>query len=48
MRLQTLLGELEAMKMNDSKDVSSYITRVQWRNSHGCKGYGENSSIIDR
>jgi len=29
MRLQTLRGELEAMKMKDSEDVSSYITRVQ-------------------
>jgi len=29
MRLQTLRGELEAMKMNDSNDVSSYITRLQ-------------------
>jgi len=29
MRLQTLRGELEAMKMNDSEDVFSYITCVQ-------------------
>jgi len=29
MRLQTLQGELEAMKMKDSEDVSSYITHVQ-------------------
>jgi len=29
MLLQTLQGKLEAMKMKDSKDVSSYITRVQ-------------------
>ncbi|XP_068497462.1 uncharacterized protein [Phaseolus vulgaris] len=29
MRLQTLRRELEAMKMKDSKDVSSYITCVQ-------------------
>jgi len=29
MRLQTLWDELEAMKMKDSEDVSSYITRVQ-------------------
>jgi len=29
MRLQTLRGELEAMKMKESKDVSCYITRVQ-------------------
>ncbi|XP_068487002.1 uncharacterized protein [Phaseolus vulgaris] len=29
MRLQTLRGELEAMKMKNSEDVSSYITRVQ-------------------
>lgn len=28
-RLQTLRGELEAMKMKDSKGVSEYITRVQ-------------------
>jgi len=29
MCLQTLQGELEAMKMKDSVNVSSYITRVQ-------------------
>jgi len=29
MHLQTLRGKLQAMKMKDSKDVSSYITRVQ-------------------
>ncbi|XP_068465081.1 uncharacterized protein [Phaseolus vulgaris] len=29
MRLQTLRGELKSMKMKDSEDVSSYITRVQ-------------------
>jgi len=29
MRLQTLRGELEAMKMKDLEDISSYITRVQ-------------------
>ena len=28
-RLQTLRGELESMKMNESKNVSDYITRVQ-------------------
>jgi len=29
MSLQTLRDEFEAMKMNNSKNVSSYITRVQ-------------------
>jgi len=29
MHLQTLQGELEAMKMKDSEDVSSYITHIQ-------------------
>ena len=29
MCFQTLRGELEAIKMKDSKDVSSYITCVQ-------------------
>jgi len=29
MHFQTLRGELEAMKMKDSEDVSSYITCVQ-------------------
>jgi len=29
MYLQTLRGELEAIRMKDSKDVSSYISRVQ-------------------
>jgi len=29
MHLQNLQGELEATKMKDSKDVSSYITHVQ-------------------
>jgi len=29
MSLQTLRGELKAMKMKDSEDVSSYITRMQ-------------------
>jgi len=29
MRLQTLRGELDAIKMKNSEDVSSYITRVQ-------------------
>jgi len=29
MHLQTLREKLQAMKMKDSKDVSSYITRVQ-------------------
>ncbi|XP_068466655.1 uncharacterized protein [Phaseolus vulgaris] len=29
MRLQTLRGELETMKMKDSEDVCSYITRMQ-------------------
>jgi len=29
MRLQTLRGELEAMKIKDSDDVSSYITHAQ-------------------
>jgi len=29
MRLQTLRGELKAIKINDSENVSSYIARVQ-------------------
>jgi len=29
MSIQTLRGELEVKKMNDSEDVSSYITCVQ-------------------
>jgi len=29
MHLQSVRGELEAMKMNDLEDISNYITRVQ-------------------
>jgi len=56
MRLQTLRGELEVMKINDSEDVSSYITRVQTvanQLKHNGEtltdeGCGENSFVIDQ
>ena len=49
MRLQTLRGESEALKMKESEDVSCYITHVQTvaNQLKRCKGRGENSSIID-